>query len=158
MVAGGGSVLIDATPALDKLEVLVTRPSASTSCVAPWRSHSARSRSTRAWRVPSSSRRFASFPAAGYDAAKGEYADLFATGIIDPAKVTRSALENASSVASLLLTTETIVTDIPEKEKAAMPAWAEAGLRPPALTDRSRGPRLRPGPSSLSRSAFSPGR
>ena len=60
-------------------------------------------------------------PGSGYDAAKGEYADLFATGIIDPAKVTRSALENASSVASLLLTTETVVTDIPEKEKAPMP-------------------------------------
>jgi chaperonin GroEL len=59
-------------------------------------------------------------PGSGYDAAKGEYGDLFATGVIDPAKVTRSALENAASVAGLLLTTETIVTDLPEKDKAPM--------------------------------------
>ena len=57
-------------------------------------------------------------PGNGYDAAKGEYTDMFAAGIIDPAKVTRSALENAASVAALLLTTETVITDLPEKEKA----------------------------------------
>ena len=45
---------------------------------------------------------------------------MFAAGIIDPAKVTRSALENAGSVAGLLLTTETVITDIPEKDKAPM--------------------------------------
>jgi chaperonin GroEL len=58
-------------------------------------------------------------PGNGFDAQRGEYGDMFSWGIIDPAKVTRSALENAASVAGLLLTTETIVTDIPEKEKAA---------------------------------------
>jgi chaperonin GroEL len=57
----------------------------------------------------------------GFDADKGEYTDLFAAGIIDPAKVTRSALQNAASVAGLLLETETVITDIPEKEKAPMP-------------------------------------
>ena len=57
----------------------------------------------------------------GYDAAKNEYCDLVARGIIDPTKVTRSALQNAASIASLLLTTESIVTDIPE-EKPAAPA------------------------------------
>ena len=56
----------------------------------------------------------------GYDAAKGEYGDMVAKGIIDPTKVTRSALQNASSIASLLLTTESIVSDIPE-ETPAMP-------------------------------------
>jgi chaperonin GroEL len=54
----------------------------------------------------------------GYDAATGEYCDLFEHGIIDPAKVTRSALENAASIASLLLTTETLVTEIPEPPAA----------------------------------------
>jgi chaperonin GroEL len=53
----------------------------------------------------------------GYNAANGEYQDLVAAGIIDPTKVVRTALTNASSVASLLLTTEAILTDNPEKEK-----------------------------------------
>ena len=57
----------------------------------------------------------------GYDALRDEYGNMFEMGIIDPAKVTRSALENAASVAALMLTTETIITDIPEKEKAPMP-------------------------------------
>jgi chaperonin GroEL len=55
----------------------------------------------------------------GYDAATDEYCDLFKHGIIDPAKVTRTALENAASIASLLLTTETLVTEIPEPPGAA---------------------------------------
>jgi chaperonin GroEL len=53
----------------------------------------------------------------GYDADSGKYIDLRAAGVIDPVKVTRSALENAVSVASLLLTTESIISDIPEKKK-----------------------------------------
>ena len=57
----------------------------------------------------------------GYDAATGEYCDLFEHGVIDPAKVTRSALENAASIASLLLTTETLVADIPEPPAAGPP-------------------------------------
>jgi chaperonin GroEL len=55
----------------------------------------------------------------GLDAATGEYVDMLAAGIIDPAKVTRSALQNASSIAALFLTTEAVVADKPEKEKAA---------------------------------------
>jgi len=58
----------------------------------------------------------------GLDAATGEYVDMFRAGIIDPAKVTRSALQNAASIAALFLTTEAVVADKPEKEKApAMP-------------------------------------
>ncbi|MFN3975030.1 MAG: chaperonin GroEL [Dehalococcoidia bacterium] len=53
----------------------------------------------------------------GYDAERGEFCHLFERGIIDPAKVTRSALENAASVASMILTTESLVTDIPEKKE-----------------------------------------
>ena len=55
----------------------------------------------------------------GYDVAKGEYCDMIKAGIVDPTKVTRTALQNAASIASLLLTTQCMVTEIPEKEKAA---------------------------------------
>jgi chaperonin GroEL len=54
----------------------------------------------------------------GYNAATGEYEDMVKAGIIDPTKVTRSALQNAASIAALLLTTECIITDIPEKKEA----------------------------------------
>ena len=64
-------------------------------------------------------------PGHGLDAATGEYVDLLAAGIIDPAKVTRSALQNAASIAALFLTTEAVVADKPEKEKA--PAGAPGG-------------------------------
>jgi len=57
----------------------------------------------------------------GYNAAKNKYQDLFEAGIIDPTKVTRSALENAASAAAMLLTTECVVTDLPEKKEAAAP-------------------------------------
>ena len=55
----------------------------------------------------------------GYDALKGEFGDMFEKGIVDAAKVTRSALENAASIAKMVLTTETLITDIPEKKEAA---------------------------------------
>ena len=60
----------------------------------------------------------------GYDALNNEYVDMVAKGIIDPTKVTRSALQNAASVASTLLTTESVVADIPEPE----PAGAGGGM------------------------------
>jgi chaperonin GroEL len=55
----------------------------------------------------------------GYDALKGEFGDMFEKGIVDAAKVTRSALENAASIAKMVLTTETLITDIPEKKDSA---------------------------------------
>jgi chaperonin GroEL len=61
--------------------------------------------------------------AQGFDAARGEYVDLFEAGIVDPTKVVRVALENAVSVASVLLLTEATMTEIPEKER---PLPAEA--------------------------------
>ncbi len=64
-------------------------------------------------------------PGEGLNAATGEYTDLFRAGVIDAAKVTRSALQNAASIAALFLTTEAIVADKPEKEK--MPAMPDAG-------------------------------
>ena len=60
----------------------------------------------------------------GYDALNDEYVDMFKSGIVDPAKVTRSALENAASVGSMLLTTEAAVVDIPE-EKPEVPAMPQ---------------------------------
>ena len=64
-------------------------------------------------------------PGHGLNAASGEYVDMLSAGIIDPAKVTRSALQNAASIAALFLTTEAVVADKPEKEKA--PAGAPGG-------------------------------
>ncbi|MBI4332301.1 MAG: chaperonin GroEL [Chloroflexi bacterium] len=58
----------------------------------------------------------------GYDAVADDYGDMVKKGIIDPVKVTRAALQNAASIAAMILTTETLVTDIPEKEKAMPPA------------------------------------
>jgi chaperonin GroEL len=55
----------------------------------------------------------------GYDVLREEYLDLVKAGVIDPAKVTRGALENAASIAAMILTTEALITDVPEKEKPA---------------------------------------
>ncbi len=63
----------------------------------------------------------------GYDALNNQFVDMFKAGIVDPAKVTRSALENAASVASMLLTTEAAVVDIPEETKPAMPDMSAMG-------------------------------
>ena len=63
----------------------------------------------------------------GYDALLDRYTDMFAAGIVDPAKVTRSALENAASVASMLLTTEAAVVDIPEEKGPELPSMPGMG-------------------------------
>ena len=63
----------------------------------------------------------------GLDAATGEYVDMIKAGIIDPAKVTRSALQNAASIAALFLTTEVVVAEKPEKASAAMPGGGDMG-------------------------------
>jgi len=63
----------------------------------------------------------------GYNVATGQYVDMIAAGIIDPAKVTRSALQNAASIAGLLLTTECMVADLPEKNAPAMPDMGGMG-------------------------------
>ena len=65
-------------------------------------------------------------PGIGFDAAKEEYVDMKKEGIVDPTKVTRSALQNASSVASMILTTESVIADKKEKEPAA-PAMPDMG-------------------------------
>ncbi len=66
-------------------------------------------------------------PGWGLNAATGEYVDLVAAGVIDPAKVTRSALQNAASIAALFLTTEAVIADKPEKSAPAMPGGDDMG-------------------------------
>ncbi len=61
----------------------------------------------------------------GYNVLTDQYVDMVEAGIIDPAKVTRSALQNATSIAAMILTTEALITDLPEKEKPAAPAMPE---------------------------------
>jgi chaperonin GroEL len=64
----------------------------------------------------------------GYNAATGEFGDLIAMGVIDPVKVTRLGLQNAASIAGLILTTDVIVAELPRREEAAMPEMAGMGM------------------------------
>ena len=64
----------------------------------------------------------------GYDVISGEYVDMVEAGIIDPAKVTKGALENAASIAAMILTTEALITDIPEPEPPAPPMPPGGGM------------------------------
>jgi chaperonin GroEL len=64
-------------------------------------------------------------PNMGFNALTGEFVDMFAAGIIDPVKVVRTALQNAASVASVMLTTESIITEIPEKKESNVPPAPE---------------------------------
>jgi chaperonin GroEL len=61
----------------------------------------------------------------GYDVLRDEYMNMVKGGVIDPAKVTRGALENAASIAAMILTTEALITDVPEKDKPAPPQMPE---------------------------------
>jgi chaperonin GroEL len=67
----------------------------------------------------------------GYDVVADKYQDMLQAGVIDPTKVTRSALENAASIAALLITTEALITDIPEKEKPMPPSPGGGGMGMP---------------------------
>jgi chaperonin GroEL len=128
VVAGGGSVLIHAVPALDKVEALGDE-AVGVNILRRALEEPLRQIAVNAGQegsvVVDAVRKME--PGNGYDAQKGEYTDMFVAGIIDPAKVTRSALENAASVAALMLTTETVITDLPEKEKA-VPGMPPGGM------------------------------
>jgi chaperonin GroEL len=128
VVAGGGSVLVHAAPALDKVEALGDE-AIGVNILRRALEEPLRQIAINAGQegsvVVDAVRKME--PGNGYDAQKGEYTDMFVAGIIDPAKVTRSALENAASVAALMLTTETVITDIPEKEKA-VPGMPPGGM------------------------------
>ena len=132
IIPGGGVVLLRAIPALDKLEGQVPGDQASgVRIVKRALEEPARQIANNAGvegaivvqRIKSQK------GTNGYNAANDSYEDLVKAGIIDPTKVTRSALQNAASIAGLMLTTEAIITDIPEKEKAPpMPAGPPGGM------------------------------
>jgi chaperonin GroEL len=129
MVAGGGSVLLHAVPALDKIEALGDEATGVNILRRALEEPMRQIAVNGGWEgsvVVEAVRKMK--PGNGWDAQKAEYTNMFVAGIIDPAKVTRSALENAASVAALLLTTETIITDLPEKEKAPMPGMGGGGM------------------------------
>jgi len=128
LVAGGGTALLQAIPALDKLKlegdeavgVAIVRKSLE----APIRQiaeNAGVEGSVIAAAVRGAKRGH------GYDALRGEYVDMFEKGIVDALKVTRSALQNAASIAGMVLTTETLVADIPERKEAAMPSGPPGG-------------------------------
>jgi len=71
-------------------------------------------------------------PGVGFNALTGEYVNMIESGIVDPAKVTRSALQNAASISAMILTTETLVADKPEEDKGGggMPGGMGGGMPP----------------------------
>ena len=132
VIPGGGVVLLRAIPALDKLEGQVPGDQVSGVRIVK------RALEEPARQIANNAgvegaivvqRIKGQKGTVGYNAATDDYEDLVKAGIIDPTKVTRSALQNAASIAGLMLTTEAIITDIPEKEKAPpMPAGPPGGM------------------------------
>ena len=128
LVAGGGTTLLQAIPALDKIKlqgdaqvgVEIVRKALE----APARQIAENAGAPGEVVVE----KVKGLPAGhGYDALTGDYGDLFKKGIVDAAKVTRSALQNAASIAAMVLTTETLITDLPEKATAGAGAGHEHG-------------------------------
>ena len=128
IVPGGGTALIRAQSALDGVElegdeatgVLLVRSAVE----APLRQLAANAGREGALIVEHVKN---SDGSVGYDVAKDDYVDLIAQGVVDPTKVTRSALQNAASIAGLLLTTECVVTEMPEEEAAPEPHGHDHG-------------------------------
>jgi len=124
IVAGGGSVLIAAIPALDRVQVAPGDEATGLSILRraleePTRQIAINAGRDGAVTVAGIRRSPHNY---GFDALSGEYVDMFKAGIVDPVKVTRSALQNAASIAGMVLTTDTLITDSPEEESAGMPA------------------------------------
>jgi chaperonin GroEL len=121
IVPGGGVALIRAQSAIDGLDVEGDEQTGAEivrrAVEAPLRQLAANSGKEGALIVEKVKN---SKDAVGYNVAKDSYEDLLAAGVVDPTKVTRSALQNAASIAGLLLTTECLITDIPEEAKAPM--------------------------------------
>ncbi len=122
IVPGGGTAFIDAVPALDKIQAegdeaiginIIKR-----ALEEPVRQIAANAGYEGSIIIEKLK---ASEKGVGFDALREEYGDMLAKGIVDPTKVTRSTLQNAASVASMVITTEAVVTDIPEKEKPMPP-------------------------------------
>ena len=124
IVAGGGTTFIDILPALDKLsvegDVKVGVEIVKRAVEAPVRQIAENAGLEGSVVVDSVKK---AGDGIGFNALENTYVDMIGAGIVDPAKVTRSALQNAASIAAMVLTTETLVTDKPEPE-APMPAGA----------------------------------
>ena len=129
IVAGGGNKFIDILPVLDTIEVtgdvktgvlIVKR--AIEEPVRQIANNAGLEGSVVVENVKKSGKGI------GFNALTEEYIDMIAAGIVDPAKVTRSALQNAASIAAMVLTTETLVADKPEKDNGASAAAAMAGM------------------------------
>ncbi|MFH1692280.1 MAG: chaperonin GroEL [Candidatus Omnitrophota bacterium] len=130
IVPGGGVALLRTIPSLDKVKVSDDDEKVGVNIVRraleePLRQLTANAGvdgSVIVQRVKGEKKSF------GYDVNQDKFVDMLEAGIIDPTKVTRSALQNAASIASLLLTTEALITDIPEKDKPAMPPMPPGGM------------------------------
>jgi len=125
VVAGGGVTLINAMSALDDFKMELRDEQTGVDIVrkaleAPMRMIAENAGKDGAVIVEEVRRRQKSKknPNIGYDVIAEKFADMYGQGIIDPVKVTRSAVENAASIAAMILTTEALITDIPEEEKA----------------------------------------
>ena len=132
IIPGGGATLIQAVPALDKADVsdLLEEEKVGFNIVKRALEEPIRQIAANAGVDGSivADRAKHEKKGMGYDAAKMEWVLMVKAGIIDPAKVTRSALQNAASIAGLLLTTECVITDLPEKEKGPMPGGGMDGM------------------------------
>jgi len=131
IVAGGGVALINAIPALDGVEVQYADERTGlnilrTALERPLKGIVSNAGMDGAVVIAEIRRRQAETgdKAIAYDVMQNEYVDMYEAGIIDPAKVTRSAVENATSIASMILSTEALITDIPKPEPATPPAGA----------------------------------
>ena len=120
IVPGGGTALLRTIPAIEKLKLegdeQIGVDILRNAVEAPLRSLAANAGLEGAVIVNDVQSKKGS---TGFDVATEKYTDLIKAGVVDPAKVTRSALQNASSIAALLLTTECLITDVPEEEKPA---------------------------------------
>ena len=121
IVAGGGVALIRCIPAIDALKLADTDEQIGVDIIrraveSPLRALAANAGVEGSIIVQEVKKRKGND---GYNVATGEYVDLVKAGVVDPKKVTRTALQNASSIAALLLTTECLITELPEKDKPA---------------------------------------
>jgi chaperonin GroEL len=137
IVPGGGVALLNALPALDDVSVQAGDPTTGVGILrraleAPMRKL-AENAGMNGDVIIQNVRREQSENGnvnLGYNVLTGEYVDMIKDGIIDPAKVTRGAVENAASIAAMILTTEALITDMPEPEAPMMPPGAGGGGMP----------------------------
>jgi len=132
IVPGGGVALINALPALDGLEMNYPDEQTGVTIIrdaltAPMRKIAANAGKDGAVIIDQVQRAQTEGknPRLGYDVMTGEFVDMIEAGILDPVKVTRGALENAASIAAMILTTEALVSDKPEEDKAGAPAMPD---------------------------------